>query len=31
MNSTIKAALWMLGAIFSFTTMAIAGRELSAG
>lgn len=31
MNLTIQAALWMLGAIFSFTTMAITGRELSAG
>lgn len=31
MNQTVQAALWMLGAIFSFTTMAIAGRELSAG
>lgn len=31
MNPTMQAALWMLGAIFSFTTMAIAGRELSAG
>jgi drug/metabolite transporter (DMT)-like permease len=31
MNTTMHAALWMLGAIFSFTTMAIAGRELSAG
>jgi drug/metabolite transporter (DMT)-like permease len=31
MSPAIKAALWMLGAIFSFTTMAIAGRELSAG
>jgi len=30
MNLTIKASLWMLGAIFSFTTMAIAGRELGA-
>ncbi|OFA29773.1 multidrug DMT transporter permease [Glaciecola punicea] len=30
MSSTLQAALWMLGAIFSFTTMAIAGRELSA-
>lgn len=27
----MQAALWMLGAIFSFTTMAIAGRELGAG
>jgi drug/metabolite transporter (DMT)-like permease len=31
MNPNMQAALWMLGAIFSFTTMAIAGRELSAG
>lgn len=31
MNLTMRAALWMLGAIFSLTTMAIAGRELSAG
>lgn len=30
MNPTIKAALWMLGAITSFTVMALAGRELSA-
>jgi drug/metabolite transporter (DMT)-like permease len=30
MNLTMQAAFWMLGAIFSFTTMAIAGRELSA-
>ena len=29
MNLTMQAAFWMLGAIFSFTTMAIAGRELS--
>lgn len=29
MNPNLRAALWMLGAIFSFTTMAIAGRELS--
>jgi drug/metabolite transporter (DMT)-like permease len=29
-NPTIKAALWMLGAITSFTVMALAGRELSA-
>ena len=28
MSHTIRAALWMLGAIFSFTAMAIAGREL---
>lgn len=31
MSLAMQAALWMLGAIFSFTTMAIAGRELSAG
>lgn len=31
MSLAIQAALWMLGAIFSFTAMAIAGRELSAG
>jgi drug/metabolite transporter (DMT)-like permease len=30
-NPSIKAALWMIGAIFSFTAMAVAGRELSAG
>ncbi|KIN60949.1 Integral membrane protein [Sulfitobacter noctilucae] len=30
MTPSIQAAIWMLGAIFSFTTMAIAGRELSA-
>ena len=29
MKPTFAAALWMLGAIFSFTTMAISGRELS--
>ena len=29
MNATLRASLWMLGAIFSFTTMAIAGRALS--
>ena len=28
MTQTWRAALWMLGAIFSFTMMAIAGREL---
>ncbi|MEW9920776.1 DMT family transporter [Marimonas sp. MJW-29] len=28
MNPTLRASLWMLGAIFSFTMMAIAGREL---
>ncbi len=31
MSLAVQAALWMLGAIFSFTAMAIAGRELSAG
>ncbi len=31
MSTTTQAALWMMGAIFSFTAMAIAGRELSAG
>nr|WP_136251798.1 DMT family transporter [Ningiella ruwaisensis] len=31
MSPSIHAALWMLGAIFSFTAMAVAGRELSAG
>ncbi len=30
MNDTIRAALWMLGAISSFTTMALAGRFLGA-
>lgn len=30
MNPTIRAALWMIGAISSFTTMALAGRELGA-
>ena len=29
MNPTFKAGLWMLGAIASFTSMAVAGRELS--
>lgn len=29
MNANLQAALWMLGAIFSFTAMAIAGRELA--
>ncbi|WP_296425882.1 DMT family transporter [Yoonia sp.] len=29
MNDTVKAALWMIGAITSFTTMAIAGRAVS--
>lgn len=31
MNATLKAAIWMLGAIASFSSMAVAGRELSAG
>lgn len=30
MSATVQAALWMLGAIFSFTAMAVAGRELGA-
>ncbi|WP_146345375.1 DMT family transporter [Falsiphaeobacter marinintestinus] len=29
MSNTLKAALWMLGAIASFSSMAVAGRELS--
>jgi drug/metabolite transporter (DMT)-like permease len=29
-SHSLRAALWMMGAIFSFTAMAIAGRELSA-
>ena len=29
MNQTLLAALWMTGAIFSFTSMAIAGRAIS--
>lgn len=29
MNDTLRAALWMSGAIISFTTMAIAGRAVS--
>lgn len=29
MSATFKAALWMIGAIASFSSMAIAGRELS--
>lgn len=28
MNPTLRAAIWMLGAIVSFTAMAVAGREL---
>ncbi|MBT1450437.1 DMT family transporter [Glaciecola sp. XM2] len=31
MNPSIKAALWMLGAIFSLSAMAVSGRELSDG
>lgn len=30
MNPTVKAALWMTGAIASFSSMAVAGREVSA-
>ncbi len=30
MNPMLKAALWMIGAIVSFTSMAVAGRELGA-
>ena len=29
MNTNLKAALWMIGAITSFTTMAVAGRAVS--
>lgn len=29
MSDTVKAALWMIGAIVSFTSMAVAGREVS--
>lgn len=29
MNTNLKAAIWMIGAITSFTTMAIAGRAVS--
>lgn len=29
MTPTLKAAIWMLGAITSFSTMAVAGREIS--
>lgn len=29
MNTTLRAALWMTGAITSFSAMAVAGRELS--
>ena len=31
MNTTLRAAFWMLGAIFSFSAMALAGRALSDG
>ncbi len=31
MNTTFKAALWMTGAIASFTSMAVAGRALASG
>ena len=30
MTPTVCAALWMIGSIGSFSTMAVAGRELSA-
>ena len=30
MTPTVRAALWMIGSIGSFSTMAVAGRELSA-
>lgn len=29
MNDTVRAALWMIGAIASFTSMAVAGREVA--
>ena len=29
MSSTVRACLWMIGAIASFTSMAVAGREVS--
>ncbi len=29
MNPILKAALWMIGAVASFSTMAVAGREIS--
>ena len=29
MSSTVKAALWMIGAIVSFSSMAVAGREVA--
>lgn len=29
MSDTVRAALWMIGAIFAFTSMAIAGRAVS--
>ena len=28
-SNTIKAALWMMGAVVSFSAMAVAGREMS--
>ena len=28
MSNTIKAAYWMIGAMFSFSLMAVSGREL---
>ena len=31
MSDLARGALWMVGAILSFTTMAIAGREAMAG
>lgn len=31
MSTTAQAALWMIGAVVSFTAMAIAGRELGGG
>jgi len=30
MNPTLKATLWMIGAIVSFSSMAVAGRQISA-
>ena len=29
MNDTFRGSLWMIGAIFAFTSMAIAGRAVS--
>ncbi|MEC8582787.1 MAG: EamA family transporter, partial [Pseudomonadota bacterium] len=29
MSNTVRACLWMIGAIASFTSMAVAGREVS--